>query len=90
MYVHLYVGRKNKGPAFLRALVLYGAGTRSRTRDLLITSQLLTSSSSFGSLRSMDKYQEPHTPQANWKGVLETQPYLFDLSEPKISWRIGV
>jgi len=38
----------------------------------------------------MDKYQEPHTPQANWKGVLETQPYLFDLSEPKISWRIGV
>ena len=36
LYAHLYVRRKNKGPAFLRALVLYGAGTRSRTRDLLI------------------------------------------------------
>jgi hypothetical protein len=37
----LRITRKNKRPAFLRALVLYGAGTRSRTRDLLITSQLL-------------------------------------------------
>ncbi len=36
-----YVQRKNKGPASLQALVLYGAGTRNRTRDLLITSQLL-------------------------------------------------
>jgi hypothetical protein len=41
LYAQLYVSRKNKGPAFLRALVLFGAGTRSRTRDLLITSQLL-------------------------------------------------
>ena len=41
MYVQLYVSAKNEGPAFLRALVLSGAGTRSRTRDLLITSQLL-------------------------------------------------
>ena len=40
-YVRWYVERKNKRPALLRALVLYGAGTRSRTRDLLITSQLL-------------------------------------------------
>ncbi len=31
----------NKRPASLQAFVLYGAGTRSRTRDLLITSQLL-------------------------------------------------
>ena len=30
-----------KGPALLQALDLYGAGTRNRTRDLLITSQLL-------------------------------------------------
>ncbi len=41
MYVYLYVLQKNKGPASLQALVLNGAGTRSRTRDLLITSQLL-------------------------------------------------
>ena len=40
MYVGLYVPRKNEGPASLQALVLYGAGTRNRTRDLLITSQL--------------------------------------------------
>ncbi|KPX99152.1 hypothetical protein ALO62_01393 [Pseudomonas amygdali pv. myricae] len=36
----LRAGQK-KGPASLQALDLYGAGTRSRTRDLLITSQLL-------------------------------------------------
>jgi hypothetical protein len=40
-YLLCYARKKNKGLAFLRALVLYGAGTRSRTRDLLITSQLL-------------------------------------------------
>ncbi len=33
--------QKQQRPAFLRAFVLYGAGTKSRTRDLLITSQLL-------------------------------------------------
>lgn len=31
----------DKAPHFCEAFVLYGAGTRSRTRDLLITSQLL-------------------------------------------------
>ena len=36
-----YVWGKKQGPASLQALDLYGAGTRSRTRDLLITSQLL-------------------------------------------------
>ena len=35
------IQQKNKRPAFLRALVLYGAGTRSRTRDLLITRKVL-------------------------------------------------
>jgi hypothetical protein len=44
LYAHLYVCRKNKRPTFLRALVLYGAGTRSRTRDLLITSQCVSRS----------------------------------------------
>lgn len=33
LYVQLYAARKNEGPAFLRALVLSGAGTRSGTRD---------------------------------------------------------
>ncbi len=33
--------RHKKGLRFHVTLVLYGAGTRSRTRDLLITSQLL-------------------------------------------------
>lgn len=32
---------KRKRPAFLRAFEFDGAGTKSRTRDLLITSQLL-------------------------------------------------
>ena len=41
VWTGFYTARKRQGPAFLRGLVLYGAGTRSRTRDLLITSQLL-------------------------------------------------
>ena len=40
-YVRCYVSGAKKKPASLQAFVLYGAGTRSRTRDLLITSQLL-------------------------------------------------
>ena len=32
---------KNKGPAFLQALVAIGAGDRSRTYDLRITNALL-------------------------------------------------
>ena len=37
----MFVKQTNKSPALLRGLVLYGAGTKNRTRDLLITSQLL-------------------------------------------------
>ncbi len=33
--------KQQKPLHFCRGFVLYGAGTRSRTRDLLITSQLL-------------------------------------------------
>jgi hypothetical protein len=33
--------RESKGLHRCRPLLLYGAGTKSRTRDLLITSQLL-------------------------------------------------
>ena len=40
-YVAYYVLHKKQRPASLQAFDLYGAGTRSRTRDLLITSQLL-------------------------------------------------
>lgn len=40
-YVRCYVRDKKQGPASLQALDLYGAGTRSRTRDLLITRHLL-------------------------------------------------
>ena len=40
-YVACYVRDKKQRPASLQAFDLYGAGTRSRTRDLLITSQLL-------------------------------------------------
>ena len=36
-----YIQQKNIRPASLQAFALYGAGTKSRTRDLLITSQLL-------------------------------------------------
>jgi hypothetical protein len=41
MYVYLQTQQTNKRPASLQAFVLNGAGTKSRTRDLLITSQLL-------------------------------------------------
>ena len=40
-YVDCYARRSKKRPASLQAFDLYGAGTRNRTRDLLITSQLL-------------------------------------------------
>ena len=40
-YVEFYVWQKKQRPASLQAFDLYGAGTKSRTRDLLITSQLL-------------------------------------------------
>ncbi len=40
--VRLFGSTKTTKPLhFCRGFVLYGAGTRSRTRDLLITSQLL-------------------------------------------------
>ena len=40
--------------------------------------------------RSMDKYQEPFTLPANWKGALETQRYTFDATETTISCRMGL
>lgn len=38
---NINVAETTKPLHFCRGFVLYGAGTRSRTRDLLITSQLL-------------------------------------------------
>ena len=40
--------------------------------------------------RSMDKYQEPFTLPANWKGALETQRYTFDGTETAITCRMGL
>ena len=40
--------------------------------------------------RSMDKYQEPFTLPANWKGALETQRYSYDATETVISARMGL
>ena len=52
-------GAKQKRPAFRRAFfgTAYGAGTRSRTRDLLITSQLLYQLSYTGVMAA--EYTEP-------------------------------
>jgi hypothetical protein len=40
--------------------------------------------------RSMDKYQEPFTLPANWKGALETQRYSADLTETTVTCRMGL
>ena len=40
--------------------------------------------------RSMDKYQEPFTLPANWKGALETQRYTYDVTETVITSRMGL
>jgi len=40
--------------------------------------------------RSMDKYQDPFTLPANWKGALETQRYQFDGTETVITSRMGL
>ncbi len=56
----------------------------------LIVTKPVGGASSLVYYRSMDKYQEPFTLPANWKGSLETQRYTFDLSETVISWRMGL
>jgi len=40
--------------------------------------------------RSMDKYQEPFTMPANWKGTLETQRCTVDLTETVVTCRMGL
>jgi hypothetical protein len=56
----------------------------------LIVTKPVGGASSLVYYRSMDKYQEPFTLPANWKGALETQRYSFDLTETVISWRMGL
>ncbi|KGF63608.1 SGNH/GDSL hydrolase family protein [Pseudomonas lutea] len=56
----------------------------------LIITKPIAGASSLVYYRSMDKYQEPFTLPANWKGALETQRYSFDLTEAVISWRMGL
>ena len=57
--------------------------------ELIITKPVASTSTTIY-YRSMDKYQEPFTLPANWKGALETQRYSFDLTETVISWRMGL
>jgi hypothetical protein len=38
----------------------------------------------------MDKYQEPFTLLANWKGAPETQRYTYDVTETVITSRMGL
>lgn len=40
--------------------------------------------------RSMDKYQEPFTLPASWKGALETQRHTADLTETTVTCRMGL
>ncbi|WP_455913778.1 SGNH/GDSL hydrolase family protein [Pseudomonas syringae] len=56
----------------------------------LVVTKPVGGASSLVYYRSMDKYQEPFTLPANWKGALETQRYSFDLTETMISWRMGL
>ncbi|MEX6663676.1 SGNH/GDSL hydrolase family protein [Pseudomonas sp. W2-17] len=56
----------------------------------LIITKPVGGSSSLVYYRSMDKYQEPFTLPANWKGALETQRCSFDATETVISWRMGL
>ncbi|AVB21992.1 MULTISPECIES: SGNH/GDSL hydrolase family protein [Pseudomonas syringae group] len=57
--------------------------------ELIITKPVSGTSTIFY-YRSMDKYQEPFTLPANWKGALETQRYTYDMTETVITSRMGL
>ncbi|WP_296254922.1 SGNH/GDSL hydrolase family protein, partial [Pseudomonas sp. UBA5706] len=57
--------------------------------ELIITKPVAGTSTTIY-YRSMDKYQEPFTLPAKWKGALETQRYSFDATETVISSRMGL
>jgi hypothetical protein len=56
----------------------------------MIITKPVTGTSTTIYYRSMDKYQEPFTLPANWKGALETQRYGCDMTETVVSARMGL
>ncbi|MGE6387389.1 SGNH/GDSL hydrolase family protein [Pseudomonas sp. NPDC078416] len=57
--------------------------------ELVITKPVAATSTTIY-YRSMDKYQEPFTLPANWKGALETQRYTYDATETVVTARMGL
>lgn len=57
--------------------------------ELIVTKPVATVSTSIY-FRSMDKYQEPFTLPAAWKGLLETQRALIDKTETVVTARMGL
>jgi hypothetical protein len=57
--------------------------------ELIITKPVAGTSTTIY-YRSMDKYQEPFTLPANWKGALETQRYTGDVTETVVTARMGL
>ncbi|MCF7536139.1 SGNH/GDSL hydrolase family protein [Pseudomonas petrae] len=57
--------------------------------ELIITKPVAGTSTTIY-YRSMDKYQEPFTFPANWKGALETQRYTCDVTETVVTARMGL
>ncbi|MGA9222667.1 MAG: SGNH/GDSL hydrolase family protein [Pseudomonas graminis] len=57
--------------------------------ELIITKPVASTSTTIY-YRSMDKYQEPFTLPANWKGALETQRYPCDVTETVVTARMGL
>ena len=57
--------------------------------ELIITKPVAGTSTTIY-YRSMDKYQEPFTLPARWKGELETQRYPCDVTETVVTARMGL
>lgn len=57
--------------------------------ELIITKPVAGTSTTIY-YRSMDKYQEPFTLPAKWKGELETQRYPCDVTETVVTARMGL
>jgi hypothetical protein len=57
--------------------------------ELIITKPVASTSTTIY-YRSMDKYQEPFTLPASWKGALETQRYPCDVTETVVTARMGL
>jgi hypothetical protein len=66
-----------------------GRGILGWEAELIITKPVSGTSTTIY-YRSMDKYQEPFTFPANWKGALETQRYSCDVTETVVTSRMGL